>query len=168
MKARKARKGEAQEWLRSFLAYPPATDECVLWPFSCNRAGREGYPQIAIGRRPHRVSRIVLAELVGPPPHPQSQAAHAPVICHEPRCVNPRHLRWATPADNMADKLLDGTHNRGSAGRAELTEVRALAIYHAGGTQAAIAKRYGVSRSTVASIKVGARWSWLTGHSTGV
>lgn len=40
-------------------------------------------------------------------------AAHRPVICHQPGCVAPAHLYWATPSENQQDRVLDGTVWRG-------------------------------------------------------
>jgi hypothetical protein len=59
-------------------------------------------------RRAHRV----MCEIAhGPKPAPGFVAAHT---CGKGRegCVNPRHLRWASQKENMADKLLHGTSNR--------------------------------------------------------
>ncbi len=160
---RRAKLGEARQWLDEFLAGPHVTDDCVIWPFSCSG----GYPQIGIGGKTYRVTRIVLTELVGPAPQDRGriQAAHAPLVCHQPRCVNPRHLRWATPVENQADTLVDGTHTRGERHPVStMTNAKALAIYHAKGSQEEIGRLFGVPRSTVADIKSGARWSGVTGH----
>ena len=54
--------------------------------------------------------RWVLELAVGPPPFDRAEAAHAPLICNNPSCVSPKHLRWATHAENMADTVIDGTH----------------------------------------------------------
>jgi hypothetical protein len=86
-------------------------------------------------------------------------------LCHRRACINPRHLRWASYAENNADKLLDGTHNRGQrCGTVKLTDDDVLAIYRAVGLHREIAASYNVTRQTVGSIKNGLNWIWLTGH----
>ena len=47
-------------------------------------------------------------------------------------------------------------------GNRKLTEQEVIEIYLAQGTAEFIAMQYGVSRSTVWSIKEGRNWSWLT------
>jgi hypothetical protein len=56
--------------------------------------------------------RYVLTLTAGPPPFPRAVAAHAPLVCHNPACVNPRHLRWASQAENAADMKIDGTYSK--------------------------------------------------------
>lgn len=81
-------------------------DDCLIYPFTKN--GR-GYGKLnAEGKRVY-AHRLVLTLAVGPPPFPGAEAAHAPLVCHNPSCVNPRHLRWATRAENIEDSKLDGT-----------------------------------------------------------
>lgn len=155
--------GEARDWLADLLANPPDTDDCIVWPYSLDN---NGYGQINWQSTINKVPRIVLTELVGPPPPGNRiEAAHAPLVCHERACVNPRHLRWATCAENNADKLLDDTHHRGQRhGSAKLTDADALAIYEADGQHTDIAAAYNVSRQSVSNIKNGHTWTWLTGH----
>lgn len=93
---------------RAFLARAAEHqgDDCLLWPYA---KGTAGYGQTNINGTPMSAHRAVLILATGEPPYPDMQAAHAPLVCHNRLCVNPRHLRWATRIENMADKVLDGT-----------------------------------------------------------
>ena len=91
-------------------------------------------------------------------------------LCDVPGCYNPRHLRGGTQAENMADMKKKG-RSRGPVGEkqhdAVLTEAQVREIRdwfsnsHRLGTQKQLAKKYGVSCSTIGSIKMGKTWKHL-------
>lgn len=88
--------------------------------------------------------------------------------CDNPLCVNPDHLREGTHAENMADRQNRNRQVKGEAsGRAILTEQDVLTIRdiyrkhsRTHGT-IAIARRYGVSVSTITAIVTGRSWRHL-------
>ena len=95
------------------------------------------------------------------------EAAHGP--CNNRACYNPSHLTWKTSAENKADKLQDGTDNRGEKhNMAKLTEEQVLEIYdlawHSSFSQRKIASQFGVNHRTVWDIKHGRSWAHHTGH----
>lgn len=111
-------------WLEAHIAYEG--DACLIWPFSKNREGR------AYGR--HRGTQSSLASRVmcelahGAPPSQKHEAAHSCGNGHK-GCVNPKHLRWATPLENAEDKRKHGTQVFGErVGNSKLTERQVLAI----------------------------------------
>lgn len=82
--------------------------------------------------------------------------------CDNPRCVNPRHLRQGSRADNQMDAWIKGRIRRGQeAGAAKLTADN-VAVIRArlakGESHRSIAKDYGVSRSNIGAIKNGISW----------
>ncbi len=166
---RKANPGEPEGFLRMLVGHEG--DACVLWPFrSISAVGYKwtrGYYYGFLrfgggGRRGKKTSanRAMCLLAYGEPPDPTMEAAHN---CGNSLCVNPRHLRWATPAENVRDKLRHGTAQIGEKNPvAKLTveaaaEIRRRALL--GERQADIARDFGISRWTVSDIKKGKTWT---------
>lgn len=99
------------ESVRSFIesAVGSATDECINWPFAKYPSG---YGKATVDGRSISASRLILSLVSGWPVNTELECCHAPVICHNRGCVNPRHLRWGTRQDNIADRILDGTNRK--------------------------------------------------------
>lgn len=83
------------------------SDECAIWPYGVTTSG---YGSISINDHAKAVHVIACEKGNGRKPSPELHAAHS---CGVRRCVNPRHLRWATAAENIADQLVHGTRPRG-------------------------------------------------------
>jgi hypothetical protein len=153
------RRGESLAWLLGHVSHEG--DECLVWPFTRSKSG---YGVIYIDGRQRPAHREVCERAHGPAPSKRHQAAHSCGRGHE-GCVNKRHLRWATPAENQADRVMHGTHSRGTANiRALLTEAQVVDIRNrlaGGSTQAALARDFGVHLSTIHLIKTGRNWGWL-------
>ena len=138
------------------------SDECIIWPLSRYLTG---YGQITYKGLSMHAHRAVCIEAHGPPPSDGHHAIHS---CGNGKdgCVNPKHLRWGTPAENGRDTVAHGTSLRGSKNHsAKLSEQDVLDIVAAlgqGSTVRTLADRYGVAHDTVRAIKNGRTWSWLT------
>lgn len=131
---------------------------CLVWPFSRDT---NGYGLLGRNGKVRPVHRLLCHDINGAPPTSNHQVAHS---CGNRACVNPMHLRWATKAENEADKILHGTIARGeSHGRADLSEGEVIEIRSLRGreTQASIAKRFGISAPAVSRIQRGKSWAWL-------
>lgn len=129
------------------------TDECVLWPFPIHR--KTGYGMAKINGVAMTAHRAALCLATGETPHRNVHAAHAPELCHNRACVNPRHLRWATPTENNADKLIDGTQAEGTAAhRAILTEPQVRLIRNLPLSDARKALMLNVSEATVRQARI--------------
>lgn len=135
------------------------TDECVLWPYATNGRGYGKFLRNKVLCYTHRLSCEMEHGLA---PFPRAEAAHS---CRNRHCFNPRHLRWATRAENAADTIRDKTSTRGSRQpTSKLTEyqVREMRIYARSGVKHRdLATYYGVSYQTISQIMRGKRWGWL-------
>jgi hypothetical protein len=135
------------------------TDDCIPWPYAKTGAG---YGKININGVLRGVPSEVLLRSGSPKPSPRHVAAHSPEICHNPACINKRHLRWATPCENMADRVLDGTANRGSRhGNAVLTEKDIPTIRADVRPATEIAADLGVNEATVRDVRSGRTWGHI-------
>lgn len=151
--------GEPQRYLIE-VVFAYEGDDCLIWPY--NRSNH-GYGLLRVDGRHKIVSRLVCEEINGPPPTPEHEAAHSCGKGHE-GCVTKSHLSWKTSAENHADKLIHGTHDRGERSpRAKLTEAEVRAIRRLAGTMRLqdISDRFGVCMSHVSAIIKRQRWAWL-------
>jgi hypothetical protein len=129
------------------------TDDCVIWPYAKTSKGYGVVRHLGRQRQTHRLALVLTTGTDAP----QLQAAHGP--CHNPACMNVRHLRWATPSENLADRDRDGTAQRGvNSPAARLTEDEVRAIILSSDTHAALAKRFSISKGQVYNVKSGRHW----------
>lgn len=154
-----ARRGEPLAFLKSLIGTNSV--ECIKWPYAVVGTG---YGSIRYEGRAHLTSRIMCRLAHGEPPFDNAEAAHS---CGKGTegCVNPNHLRWATPAENTADKDKHGTIARGEKSYgAKLTEEQVLAIRRrlaAGEVAQRIAEEYGQRSSNITRIKKRQRWAHI-------
>ena len=151
-------KGKPLKWLKE--AIMQQTDNCIVWPFCTNE---KGYGQVSYQNKFMIAHRLALMLHEGRTEAPaKMHCAHTPIVCHNPACVNPRHLRWASAAENVADMRLDGTYWQGEQnGSAKLTESQVLAIREDKRIVREIAQDYGVSKHAIYRIKNRESWKHL-------
>jgi len=106
-----------------------------------------------------QVHILVLEAFVGLRPQ-GTETRHLNGIPDDNRLVN---LRWGTPTENRADTLLHGTLRRGTGKpNAKLTDASVKDIRAARATGAAInalARQYGVNRTTIQQLFDGRTWN---------
>lgn len=157
----RASKGEPFDYFQSTVLTHQA-DECLIWPFDRSKAGYGRINLMDDGTR--IVARLVCDHVHGPAPSPHHETAHS---CGQGAagCVAPRHVRWATSAENAADMIAHGNSRRGrKCNFAVLTEEDVRTIRALKGTmlQRDIAERFNVARPTITLILTGKTWAWLT------
>ena len=145
----------------SEAALRSGTDECVFW----ERAKKpDGRGNIKYQGKYYTPSRLVCILANGKPPELGLEAAHSCGNGHL-SCINPRHLRWATPVENADDRIAHGRQVRGvlcqaaKLTEADIPEIRRLVAD--GLTLAAVASKYGVNRQSIANVRDGKTWSWI-------
>ena len=153
----RADNGAPSKWLRDHIEH--AGDECLTWPFAKGGDGR-GRIQNDVSPQAHR-AMCILAH--GEPPSDIHEAAHRCGKGHE-ACVNPRHLYWATPVENAADRWEHGTQTHGECHAfAKLTVAQVMEIRRMEGaaSQAEIGAMFGVDGETIGNIHRRETWAWL-------
>lgn len=123
------------------------------------------------GNRQSRKAHRVAYELThGPIPTEGATDPHGWCVlhsCDNRRCVNPRHLRLGTVAENSEDMVLRRRSTAGQRARAaKLTDAQALVIRDRslrGESRASLAREFGVDPSVVSRIVNGKAWSHLAG-----
>ena len=90
--------------------WTPTAYGCWIWTGAVSGSGQPraivGIPRIEAGvkQKIASVARLICEETYGPPPSSKYHAAHnTPNGCLGFICVNPAHIRWATPKENQQD-----------------------------------------------------------------
>lgn len=143
------------DFLHRAVTSPPPPSNCLLWPFS--KCG-DGYGRLFRRNRNYYVHRLVCYEVHGPPPTAKHLVLHS---CHNRSCCNPAHLRWGTPAENMADAVAAGRFICDRASSAKLTRSIVLFVRASSLPAPTLAAAFGVSDSAIHNIRSGRTWSHL-------
>ena len=133
-------------------------DDC--WPWIGN-VGRGGYGRFRIGASKVGAHRVALS-LEGPPQPlaPNDHALHGD--CSDRLCCNPRHLRWGSNEENIADMLRLGRQAKGvGSGRNRLTEEVVRYVRDSNELGVALAKKFGVSTALISLVRNRKVWAHL-------
>jgi hypothetical protein len=151
--------GAVRKWIDT-VAIPYGGDDCLIFPYGRNP---DGYGQMTVDGRAVSAHVFVLQNKAGPKPTPKHECCHNCGKGHL-GCVTPRHLRWDTHAENMADTVAHGTSNRAPPRCREdhhdfratddvVAAIRADLLSDM--TQKSIAVKYGFGQSHISRIKLG-------------
>lgn len=127
------------------------------------RIDRNGYHVVVLrlsGRCVFRqVNRLVCEAFHGPPTPSRPHAAHGDGV---PLNNRPDNLRWASIAENAADRDKHGRTSRGSrhpTSKLSETDIPKIRDHVRDGlSERAIGKLFGVSGQTIRRIKLGEKW----------
>lgn len=133
-------------------------DECLIWPF-CRT--EQGYGDVRFKGMEHMQAHRVMCTLAHGEAPPDHHAAHS---CGNGQhgCINPRHLSWKTPQENIDDKATHGTQPWGDQIHfAKLTLDQAVRIKYNGERGVDLAKEFGVRPQTIYNIRSGRTWKGI-------
>lgn len=111
-------------------------------------------------RRTERVHQLVAAAFVGPRPTPEHEVRHLDGRRDHNHAGN---LLWGTVLENRHDRKQHGTNGSGeSNGRAKLREEQVREIRASTESNIALARRYGVGKSTIGFARTHKTWREVT------
>lgn len=157
-------RGRGVEFLRLLVGHKGTA--CVTWPFSTD--GR-GYGILGYNGVHYKAHRLMCELAYGPAPSTTHQAAHSCGNGHL-RCINPLHLSWKTPAENMADSVEHRTARFDTGRKARkltVEQVREIIALRGKETQQALGIRFGISWRQIGKIQRGVSWRGGEPHKTG-
>lgn len=124
--------------------------DCWLWK-GC--ADKDGYGFIRIDGKNIKAHRFALSLKIGKPLEKGELACHS---CDTPRCVNPDHLWVGDNSKNQIDSAAKGRSPRQILRLEDVRRIREASLF--GARAIDLANAYGVSASTISSIRSGVKW----------
>ena len=160
-RARRRRVALGREYDRFMRhVHPEPNSGCWLWTGPVMGGSYGAFRKLGAGTQNSYAHRYSFEAHCGPIPK-------GLFVCHRcdtPPCVNPDHLFLGTAADNNADKVRKGRVLRGEkVGNSKLTSIAVRAIRNDARSNARVAAEYGVSPSSVQSIRAGKVWKHVGG-----
>jgi DNA-binding XRE family transcriptional regulator len=155
--------------MRDFHRLWKADPETSCWVWQGSGSGKMGYGRVMIDNfrwKAHRLSWHI---------H-HGEIPDGLEVCHKcdnPKCVNPAHLFLGSHAENMRDAIAKNRTVIGRVGvapigytglpgarnpKAKLTEAQVIEIRNSAEKAPLLAKKYGVSRTTIYWIRNGRQW----------
>jgi hypothetical protein len=132
--------------------------DCLIWQGAKHR---QGYGMVRIDGNMQTVHRVIGLEAYG---HPGKSTIYKFThTCGNPLCCNADHITVKTHSDLMQDIV--PTRKLKRAKNVELTPELVLEIRNAPdngwGTNARLAKKYGLSNTTIGRIRSGESYNWI-------
>ena len=141
--------------LKRFWDKVDTNSECWIWMASVNGCG---YGRFRLNRHTYLANRIAYYIHHGIDPE-ELCVCHT---CDKPQCVNPAHLWLGTHGDNAKDAAEKKRMPRGELHNlSKLTTADVKVIRKSKSPWLTLAQRYGVSRSTIASVRTRQNWKHI-------
>lgn len=135
------RANDMQRILERFWSHVDTSQDCWMWTHNRDKHGYGKFYALGRYRKAHRFSwKIAFGEI----PEGMCVCHH----CDNPACVNPHHLFLGTVAANIADMVRKKRHAR------KLDDKDVRIIRDSNQPVQALSKQFGVSKSTISSIKL--------------
>lgn len=117
-------------------------DDCIIWPFAVRKSNGYGAYDISIeGKKKNFDIHNFVCRIVHGEPEKGEQAAHS---CGQKLCINPKHLRWTTPLENMQDAKNHGTLIGGGRYRQRIFAPQRAEIVSSRESLVTIGARFGI------------------------
>lgn len=144
---------ESEKLIRDLAASEDVVEGCILWNYTKDN---NGYGKIRLNGSIHYAHRLVMELKYGPS---NLHVLHSPVICRNPSCINPAHMRYGTHQENMRDRGLDGVSYKGEDNpNSKLTIEQVREIRSSPLNTVQLGKIYGVGKSQISKIKRNEMW----------
>lgn len=138
-------------WSR--VAVTADSDRC--WEWRAKARSIEGYGRLMVNGERWQAHRYALYITTGARP-----ILHVLHSCDNPQCVNPKHLREGTNAENMQDRSSRGRQVTGEkVNTAKLTTNQVLAIRQSSLSVGELANQFDVTPSTIRVIRNRRTWT---------
>lgn len=130
------------------------TDDCVIWPFAVRKSS--GYPAHSYGgaAKINVDAHRFVCLLAHGEPLPGRHAAHS---CGNKLCVNPKHLSWKKPVENMRDAINAGTLRGGGRYRQRIFAHDVAYIAQSNKSLLELAQEYGSDPAYMGRLRRSAR-----------
>lgn len=132
------------------------TDDCILWPFAIRRSS--GYGAHSEQRKDKKmnfdVHRLIASIFYS---RQRGEVAHS---CNRKLCCNPRHVRFTSHADNMADMVKAGRAVGGGRYRQKLGSAEIIDIRYGGQSLGVLAKKYSMEAAYIGRVRRGEAPVW--------
>lgn len=147
--------------IERFFSHIDVHDKDECWPW-LHAKDKDGYGKFQLTHKIQiRAHRFMYMITYGPPKYWVLHTRE----CHNPPCVNPKHLYDGTAKQNSEDRDITGRagdHKGALNGMSKLDEdtVRFIrGLCNAGISQYIVAEQFGVTQQTISKIMTGVLWS---------